>query len=156
MAPHRRVRRMILSRIAPSAGEPEEVPGRLVKLDPRPLSQLELRREEVEEQLEELHHRRVGLTRWRSQLSGALDRQDDAAARQDATRRTLDRERVFALRGWSPRHSAERIRRFATANELACTIEPPAAGDEPPTPKNALELADSSRSAIIRIFSSNF
>jgi len=116
-----------------SEEEPANVPGRLVRLDPRPLAQLQRRREEVEEELDALHHRRIGLTRWREQLSGALDAADDAAARQNAARKTCDGDRVFALQGWAPRASADRIRRFAEENNLACTIEPPTAKDQPPT-----------------------
>lgn len=113
--------------------EPENVPGKLVKLDPRSLTQLRGRREKVEEQLDELHHRRIGLTRWREQLSEVLDEADDAAARQNAALQTLDRDRVFALQAWAPRDSVDRIRRFTEENGLACTIEPPTEEDEPPT-----------------------
>ena len=116
-----------------SEEEPRDLPGKLVTLDTRPLSQLVLRLEEVEERLDELHHRRIGLTRWRERLSEALDAAHDAAARQDAARRTLDCDRVFALQGWVPRDLSDRIRRFAEENNLACTIELPGEEDDPPT-----------------------
>jgi V/A-type H+-transporting ATPase subunit I len=119
--------------VALSDKEPEGVPGQRVQLDPRPLSQLEARLEQVEEQLEELHHRRVGLTRWRTLLSGALDRADDVAARRHASLLTLDQTGAFALQAWVPVESSAQIRHFAATNQLAVTIEPPAPEDQPPT-----------------------
>jgi V/A-type H+-transporting ATPase subunit I len=116
-----------------SEHEPEGVPGQLAKLDPRPLSQLQARLEEVEEELEELHHQRIGLTRWLELLANAMDRADDAAARRFAARQTLDRARVFAMQGWAPCEAAEGIRRFAEENGLAVTVEAPGPADEPPT-----------------------
>ena len=48
-------------------------------------------------------------------------------------RRTLNGRNVYALQGWIPRDAADRIHRFAEENNLAATIEPAAADDEPPT-----------------------
>ena len=125
---HRNAYVVVLSR-----EEPAGVPGTGVQLDRRPLSELRRRLEEVEEQLEEFHHRRAGLTRWCDLLAGVLDEADDAAARQRAMRQTLKGRNVYALRGWIPRDAADRIRRFAAENNLAVTIEPAAADEEPPT-----------------------
>lgn len=113
--------------------EPKDIPGELCQLDSRPLSEIRTRLEDVEEQLEELHHRRVGLTRWCDLLKGDLDEADDAAAREQAMLQTMDGESVFALRGWIPQDAADQIRRFASENCLAVTIEPPSVEDKPPT-----------------------
>jgi V/A-type H+-transporting ATPase subunit I len=116
------------------SGQPlPDPPGSRVELDRRPLSKLRLRLEDVEEQLEELHHQRVGLTRWCDQLSEALDEADDAKSREHAAHLTLDGNRVFALQGWIPQSTTEAIRQFARENDLAVTIEPARPRDQPPT-----------------------
>ena len=113
--------------------EPQDAPGTRVELDPRPLSTLQARREEVNEQLDELQYQRVGLTRWCDLLEAGLAEDDDAAERERATHQLLRGHSVFALQGWVPRDAADRIRQFAAESGLAVTIEPPAAHDEPPT-----------------------
>lgn len=113
--------------------KPQNVPGKLCELDSRPLSELHARLEEVEEQLEELRHQRVGLTRWCDLLNADLDEADDSAAREHAMRKTLDGQNVYAVQGWAPCDSADAIRRFADDNNLAVTIEPPSENDSPPT-----------------------
>ena len=116
-----------------AAQRPQNLPGSLVELDERSLSQLRSRLEDVEEQLEDLHHQRVGLTRWRRLLADALDEADDVAAREQVSGKTLDHNEVFALQGWVPRQAAGQIRDFAKDYELALTLVPPAPDDEPPT-----------------------
>lgn len=116
-----------------SRDRPQELPGQLVELNPRPLSELRQRLEVVEEQLEELHHQRVGLTRWCKLLASALDEADDAAERAQAERRMLNGRSVFALQGWIPRDSTDQIRRFAKQHGLAVNIEPPDPDVQPPT-----------------------
>ncbi len=116
-----------------SCDEPQDVPGTRIELDPRPLSALQARLEEVDEQLEELQHQRAGLTRWCDLLAVGLAEVDDAAERDRATHRVLSGHGVFALQGWIPRDAADRVRQFATVHGLAVTIEPPAADEEPPT-----------------------
>jgi V/A-type H+-transporting ATPase subunit I len=105
----------------------------LVDLDRRPLSELQDRLNSVEEELEELHLRREGLTRWCDLLKHDLDRADDKAAREYAEQLVLNHDRVLALQGWVPRNQRESLERFARENGLATTIQPPAPGEEPPT-----------------------
>ena len=116
-----------------SINEPQDMPGTRIDLDRRPLSELRLRLEDVEERLEEFHHERVGLTRWCDRLASALDEADDAAARAGAAGQTFNGRNVYALRGWIPRDAVDSIHRFAEENNLAVNIEPPAPDDEPPT-----------------------
>ena len=106
-----------------NATDPEIACGTLVDLDPRPLSALRNRLDEVEEHLEELHHQRVGLTRWCYLLEGDLDAADDAAAKTWASKLTLDGAEVYALQGWVPRNSTDKIRVFAKEHGLALTVE---------------------------------
>ncbi len=116
-----------------SVEQPQEVPGRLVQLDRRPLSQLRARVEDINDELEETHHRRVGLTRWSGQLTSALDEADDANAQCQAAGKTLDASKVFALQAWLPEPELDRMREFAREHGLALSVEPPSIDDEPPT-----------------------
>ncbi len=116
-----------------SPEEPENVPGQACVLDPRPLATLQTLLAQVEEDLEELHHQMVGLTRWCDLLSDELDDADNLAARDQAARQTLNGPSVFALQGWVPRHAGDRIRQFAREHLLALTIEPAGPDDAPPT-----------------------
>ena len=80
-----------------------------------------------------MQYQRVGLTRWCDLLEHGLAEAADAAERDRALNQLLSRRSVFALQGWIPRDSADRIRQFAAEHQLAVTIEPPAADDAPPT-----------------------
>ncbi len=112
---------------------PADVPGTRVELDPRPLSRLRTRAEQIEEELDELHYRRIGLTRWRKALAKCLDEEDDAAARAHASGQTLDDGRLFAISGWVPRSRRAGVEEFAAERRLAITISPPEDNDAPPT-----------------------
>ena len=116
-----------------SRDEPKNSLGTRVDLDQRPLSELQARLEFVDQQLEELHYQRVGLTRWCNLLARGLSEAEDAAERDRALTQLFCRGSVFALQGWVPRDSAGRIRQFAAEHQLAVTIAPPTADDAPPT-----------------------
>jgi V/A-type H+-transporting ATPase subunit I len=123
---------------------PSEIPGQAVELDPRPLSELRRRLENLEERWDELQYERVGLTRWGDLLSLSLDAACDAADRAWASSYTLNDQRVFALQAWIPSDQVNQIRTFAARQKLAVTIDSPEADDEPPTLlRNAEPLAGS-------------
>ncbi len=113
--------------------EPDDLPGNSVQLSPRPLSQLRLRLEEVEEQLEEIRHKRSGLSRWCHLLAGALDHADDETSKAKALRQTFVANNVFALQGWIPTAATDQLVRFANENQLAIRIENSEEDDDPPT-----------------------
>ena len=113
--------------------EPDGMPGQRRDLDPRSLSALRDRLEQVDEELEELEHERMGLTRWCDLLAGDLDAADDQIAQQRAAELALGGRNVFALRGWAPRSAQQRIREFAGSQGLAVSVEPPGEADRPPT-----------------------
>ncbi len=113
--------------------EPAGFPVPPVALDPRPLSALRARLEQVEREQEELDYRRIGLTLYRQLLEDALDEADDRAARARAARATIERDEVFAVQGWAPLARAAAHRRFAADHRVAATIEAPGPGDTPPT-----------------------
>ncbi len=125
---HRQARILVLS-----VDEPRDVPGPRITLDQRPLSQLRGRLEDVQEELSERHHQRVGLTRWSDLLASALNAADDAAAQARVVLQTRNGRDVFALQAWVPDRDLVRVQQFADQHDLAVTIEPPAADDRPPT-----------------------
>ncbi|MHC4401477.1 MAG: V-type ATP synthase subunit I, partial [Planctomycetota bacterium] len=114
-------------------GEPAELPLAPAQLDRRPLSELEARLEEVEEELEDLGWERVAMTRWCTLLSRDLDEADDRAAREAVARRTLQSGQVFAVQGWCPKTATGDLKQFAERRQLALTVESPREGETPPT-----------------------
>jgi V/A-type H+-transporting ATPase subunit I len=125
-----------------SPDQPEGMPAAPVELDPHPLSELKARLEQVEIELDELHWRRVALTRWSAFLAQDLDEADDESARLEAVHRLLGDEDVFALQGWVPSSTMEHVRGFARKHRLALQIEKPAPDEKPPTLlKNPRQIA---------------
>jgi V/A-type H+/Na+-transporting ATPase subunit I len=112
---------------------PIGVPGRQVTLDPRSRSELQARLEAVDHTLERLELERISLTRWISRLSADLQAADDDRRLSVAADHLLSDGPLFALRGWAPQRSLAEIEVFAREHRLALTIEPPAAGEKPPT-----------------------
>jgi len=113
--------------------EPEGMPVAPVELDTRPLSELKARLEQVEIELDELHWKRVGLTRWSDRLKRDLNEADDEAARIEAMHQLAGDEDLFALQGWVPRSTKEHVLAFAKKYRLAVQSETPGPDDKPPT-----------------------
>jgi V/A-type H+-transporting ATPase subunit I len=119
--------------VAIAADQPAHMPVAPVALEPRSLSALRRRLEQVERELEELDYRRIGLTLYIEALTAALAEADDRVARQRAAQRTLEQDQLFAVQGWAPQTRAVELRQFADKHRLALTIEPPGPQDKPPT-----------------------
>jgi V/A-type H+-transporting ATPase subunit I len=113
--------------------QPPGMPVAPVFFEPRSLSTLRVRLEQVERELEELDYRRIGLTLYINLLRQDLDEADDRAARERAALGTLEQDQVFAVQGWAPCERISVLRQFAAANRLALTIEAPGPRDTPPT-----------------------
>jgi V/A-type H+/Na+-transporting ATPase subunit I len=113
--------------------QPAGLPVAPAVLDPRSLSTLRARLDQVERELEELDYRRIGLTLYIDMLRHALDAADDRASREQAGRRAFEQDRVFAVQGWAGRERSSELRQFASERRLALTIEIPGPGDRPPT-----------------------
>ncbi len=113
--------------------EPQGMPVAPENLDPRSLSQLTQRLEQVDLELEKLHWRRVELTRWCHLTRLTMAEADDRAVLEHAGRQTLDISRVFAVQGWAPRGVLPQIEEFADQRGLALSVEEPGSEDNPPT-----------------------
>ena len=116
-----------------AANEPQGIPVSPENLDPRSLSRLIERLEEVEHELEDLHWRRVKLTRWRSLMARTMAKADDRAVLEHAGQQTWDESRVFAVQGWAPRGAVHEIEEFARKHALALSAKEPEPEDNPPT-----------------------
>jgi V/A-type H+-transporting ATPase subunit I len=112
---------------------PTGMPVPPTPLEPRSLSKLRQRLEQVEDEIEEIDYRRIGLTLYTNVLRTTLDEADDRAARQKAARQVLDQDDLFAVQGWAPEARAAALRQFGADHGLALTIEPPGPQDKPPT-----------------------
>jgi V/A-type H+-transporting ATPase subunit I len=104
-----------------------------VSLEPRSISTMRERLEQVEQELEDLDDRRISLTHYRDIIRATLDEADDRAARHRAALGVIDQDQVFAVQGWIPSESASALRQFAADQQLALTIEAPGPQDKPPT-----------------------
>jgi V/A-type H+/Na+-transporting ATPase subunit I len=116
-----------------AADKPAGMPVAPTSLEPRSLAKLRARLDEVEREREELDYRRIGLTLYADVVRQALDEADDRAAREQAAKRTLERDQLFAVQGWAPRKQASALRQFSVDRQLAMTIEEPGPNDKPPT-----------------------
>jgi V/A-type H+-transporting ATPase subunit I len=113
--------------------EPQGMPVPPEKLDPRSLSELTSRLETLELELENLHWRRVELTRWCGLMSQTMAEADDRAVLEHAGQQTWDESRVFAVQGWAPRGAVPQIEDFAKKYALALSAKEPESEDNPPT-----------------------
>jgi V/A-type H+/Na+-transporting ATPase subunit I len=119
--------------VAIAGEQPANTPVPPMSFEPRSLAKLRARLEEVENDLEELDYRRIGLTRHTRALRGMLDEADDRAARRQAAAEALERDQLFAVQGWAPSRQAPLLEKFSAAHGLAITLEPPGELDKPPT-----------------------
>ena len=116
-----------------AAREPTGLPVAPTELPMQSLAQLRARLEEVETEIEQLEYRRIGLTLYTGVLRASLDEADDLAARASAARRVLERDGVFAVRGWAPVRSTQALRDFAATRGLALELARPGDDEQPPT-----------------------
>lgn len=119
--------------VAVARERPRQITAAPVDLGDRSLSQLRRRGRQIAHELEELHWRRVRLTRWRAALEADVNRADDDTARAVASEGSLDDQRVFALQAWAPEAAVDPVLRVAKECGVAVTREPPSPLDEPPT-----------------------
>ncbi len=125
--------RQFLYVVVVSRDEPDLSPLRPLVLDRRPLSDVQHRLAEVDEELETLHWQRVALTRWTSLLQRDLNAADDELARREAVLKLLQTGDVFVLQAWAPRSAMERVREFCRRQQLALMEQRPGWTESPPT-----------------------
>lgn len=116
-----------------AAKPPDELSEAPLELDPRGLSALSARLDEIAEELEEVAWSRAELTRWCGLLESNLDAADDEAARHLAAARALEADKVFALQAWVADADVPRLEALCREHGLALAVAPPDPLEIPPT-----------------------
>jgi V/A-type H+-transporting ATPase subunit I len=116
----------------------EEPPGDLLPV-PRihtgvlPVSELKVRLEDTEVEIEDLAARRLSLTRYIYLLSVNLAEAENRASLAFADQQTREEEGVVAVQGWVPEDAIPGVEAAAGRMGLACLVEAPGPHDDPPT-----------------------
>lgn len=116
-----------------SEEEPQDMPIPRTHTGNVPLSQLEKRLEDTEQEIENIHYERIRLTRWCSLLTRSLARMEDEATLTEAIRHTYDGSPVFVLQAWLPREDLDRLQAYAARKGLALEAEEATREETPPT-----------------------
>lgn len=98
-----------------------------------PISELKAKLEDTEVEIEELRARRVALTRYIYLLSVNIAEAENRASLAFANQQTRDEEGVVAIQGWVPNDAIPDVANLVKELGLACLIEKPGPGDNPPT-----------------------
>ena len=113
--------------------QPVEFPVTPIELDPRGLTAVRTRLEEIDSELEGVLWRRAELTRWCRLLERNLDAADDQAAHRHASAQTLDVDRLFALQAWIAEKDVPFLDDLVSRHGLAMTYQSPDPTEVPPT-----------------------
>ena len=116
-----------------SPAEPVGLPVERTHTGARSLAALERRLEQVEVAIEDAEAERAGLTRWRDQLAGAIDRLDDLTARAQAGLCAVELAPLFGLSGFVPSSRLATLQRYAAQQGLCLRARQPTEDDAPPT-----------------------
>jgi V/A-type H+-transporting ATPase subunit I len=126
---HRNAYVVVLAELQPAA---DAMPVPPVDLGRMSLSELRWQEELAQAEREELFAERWALTRWLGLLRRDMARAENRAALEYAGNQTFDSAEVFAVQGWVPHSRAVAVLDFAEKRGLACTVEDPGPGENPP------------------------
>ena len=116
-----------------SEKEPQGMPVARTRTGNRPLSELELRLDEVELELEDLQAERASLTRWTRLYASSLFQLEDQESLAAAVHHTYDDGPVFAVQAWAPSAQVPRVTAYAERRGLAIQTASPGPEEDPPT-----------------------
>ena len=116
-----------------SEDEPQEMPVPRIHTGSKSLSWLQNRLDNVEEELEDLHWQRVGLTGRLTLLAKKLAFAADQAGLDKAETETYDDAKLFAIEAWAPEASIDKIEEFTRSQGLLLDVTPAGKDDRPPT-----------------------
>jgi len=126
---HRNAYVVVLAELQPAA---DSMPVPPVDLGRMSLSELRWQEELAQAEREELFAERWALTRWLGLLRRDMARAENRAALEYAGNQTFDSAEIFAVQGWVPHSRAADVLDFAERRGLACTVEDPGLGENPP------------------------
>ena len=95
--------------------------------------ELKLQLEQVEIQLDEIQAEHQALSRWIVLLAKNLARAEDEVSLRQASSKSTEREGIFLVQGWMPKHLLKQLDAFAAQHRLALLAEPSQPKDTPPT-----------------------
>jgi V/A-type H+-transporting ATPase subunit I len=116
-----------------SEEEPEGMPVARTMTGNRPLSELERRLVDLENEIEDLEAERFSLTRWCDLYTSSLNELEDHEELRRAHCHILDNGPLFALEGWAPREMLGKLRDYSDKHHVALDIREPSPGETPPT-----------------------
>ena len=97
------------------------------------LTDLQIRLDEAELELEDCRAERASLTRWIYLITQNLARTEDKAGQVHAAEQTLDTPDLFAVQGWIPEQEIKQLTKYTEQYNLAVLIEDPEPDETPPT-----------------------
>ncbi len=116
-----------------SEKEPENMPGKQVKLPNESLNHLKDRFKQIEFELANVQLERIHLTRWLELFRENLFKLEDQAVLADASQKTFDTHSLFVLQGWIPTNEIDKVLDYTKKNELAVKVEEASEEEMPPT-----------------------
>ena len=95
--------------------------------------ELKLQLEQVEIELDEIQAEHQALSRWIILLAKNLARAEDEVSLRQASSKSTEREGIFLVQGWMPKHLLKQLDAFAEQQGLAFLAEPSQPNETPPT-----------------------
>ena len=109
------------------------LPAQRVHTGSRSISELRLKLEDVEMELDEVLAERHNLTRWIYLMSRHMTDTENHSSRLLAENHSLDFDAVFAIEGWVPVARIAEVEALAEDSGLALLLRDPRAEENPPT-----------------------
>lgn len=97
------------------------------------LAEVKERLDEVAAELEDLHWRRIGLTRWLTIFARQLASVEDQALLEDVTESLYDDGELFYFEAWLPEQRVEELHAYTKEAGLLLQVRPPEDDEMPPT-----------------------
>ena len=116
-----------------SKQEPEGMPVPRVHTGSRALAALHERLDDVEAELEDLHWRRTGLTRWLTIFARRLASAEDQALLEQMVDGLYDDGKLFSFEAWLPEEKVEEFHAYTREAGLLLQVRPPGKDEPPPT-----------------------
>lgn len=116
-----------------SEKEPENIPGKQVRLPAESQQSLKERLEQIEFKLENLQLERLNLTRWLELFRDNLFKLENKAVLEDTSQKTYDAHSLFVLQAWIPANKLEQVMGYAKKKRIALKIEEAGEEELPPT-----------------------
>ncbi|MCB2182417.1 MAG: hypothetical protein KQH63_10355 [Desulfobulbaceae bacterium] len=116
-----------------SKQEPEGMPVPRTHTGSKPLSEVREQLDEVEAELEDLHWRRTGLTRWLTILARRLASSEDQALLDHIVGSLYDDGDLFYFEAWLPEKKIKELHAYTQQAGLLLQVRSPQKGETPPT-----------------------